>query len=678
MSGFFNKLFGTPENSPSMPNPNVGDSRNPVSLPAARPFTVSELANLLPPEFVRLQGVDVNRTVALNLDTAQRTIAEGRPAVMLSEIFQACPEIFPRPVTPADDFEVRLPVSRVRALLGQEAPPGTATAPVSVSAHAGMGSVPVSPFQSSSPFQAAPAASPFGTVSPFQESSPFQASAAVPAAVSPFQTVAPASEVPASPFQAAPTLPSPFQSQPAPVMTGTPQPVATPFESLAVAPADPMEQVTPAAPVVGQPVGRFLPEPQRPVEKPVEIAPTFSPFRPVAAEPVAVPATERVAPMAPAGGGVEVRFDLADSLKAVSVDVLGFSARQLPAGIECKVAQSKVRRGVFPGTGLVALRDVVSALPVAYRSVFGAADLDHELVIPYQAIGDSPTPIPDESIPEPEELITAPVQVSAAPVSAPVFETPFAALAREDASIAPPIPAPVVAPVAAEPTAPLAPLAPIAAAPMHIAPAPKDSPMSPFFASVHAVRPEPEPEPEPEPLPLAPMVEPISPLAPLAPASVEIAPVETVPAAPVVKTEAPTFQGMPADDDDYAMDFRQLELRAVFGYTHVLPREDVFRLATGLEGVKAAGYFAGEKLVFGSAPDGLRLETMPSAYTHLVRMAHELGISDARALTVQTERGLLAFFSEGEACLAVLHEGRRFAQGVRERLVLILRELARG
>jgi hypothetical protein len=94
--------------------------------------------------------------------------------------------------------------------------------------------------------------------------------------------------------------------------------------------------------------------------------------------------------------------------------------------------------------------------------------------------------------------------------------------------------------------------------------------------------------------------------------------------------------------------------------------------------VKAAGYFAGDKLVHGSAPDGVSLETMPAAYGHLARMARELGISDARALTIQTERGLLAFFSEGDACLAVLHEGRRFAPGVRERLVILLRELMRG
>ena len=131
-------------------------------------------------------------------------------------------------------------------------------------------------------------------------------------------------------------------------------------------------------------------------------------------------------------------------------------------------------------------------------------------------------------------------------------------------------------------------------------------------------------------------------------------------------------------DDDFAMDFRQLELRAIFGLAGVLPPQGVFDLALGLEGVKAAGYFVGEKLVFGNAPDGVSLETMPAAFSHLAKMARDHGIADARALTIQTERGLLAFFSEGDACMAVLHDGRRFAPGVRERLVIILRELMRG
>ena len=120
MSGFFNKLFGNPDGSGLAPEGVAGAQYGAGEAPVhgARPFSVSELANMLPPEFVRLQGVDVNREVALDLGTARRTMAEGRPAVMLSEIYRACPEIFPREVTVDEDFEVRLPVARVRSLLG--------------------------------------------------------------------------------------------------------------------------------------------------------------------------------------------------------------------------------------------------------------------------------------------------------------------------------------------------------------------------------------------------------------------------------------------------------------------------------------------------------------------------------------------------------------------------------
>ena len=151
-----------------------------------------------------------------------------------------------------------------------------------------------------------------------------------------------------------------------------------------------------AAPLAGQPIGKSLPEPQRVVEKAPEPAPVVSPFRPVAAEPVEVPATQRVAPMAPMPSVGEVRFDLADSLKAVPAEVLGFSAQHLPSGIECRVPQNKVRPGFFPGTGMVALRDVVSSLPAAYRSVFANAKADYELAIPFED-----TAAPAAVVPEP-------------------------------------------------------------------------------------------------------------------------------------------------------------------------------------------------------------------------------------------------------------------------------------
>ena len=97
-------------------------------------------------------------------------------------------------------------------------------------------------------------------------------------------------------------------------------------------------------------------------------------------------------------------------------------------------------------------------------------------------------------------------------------------------------------------------------------------------------------------------------------------------------------------EDDYGMDFRQLELRAVFGLPGVLPPEGVFQLAGKLEGVKAACYIAGDRLVFQSAPDGVSMDAMPAAFSNLARMTRDLGIADARTLTVQTDRGMLGVF----------------------------------
>ena len=82
--------------------------------------------------------------------------------------------------------------------------------------------------------------------------------------------------------------------------------------------------------------------------------------------------------------------------------------------------------------------------------------------------------------------------------------------------------------------------------------------------------------------------------------------------------------------------------------------------------------------MFRQAPDGTTFSALPDVFHNLLKLASDLGVSDARNFTLQTDRGMVAFFSEGPACLAVMHEGRQFAPGVRERLVLIFRELARS
>ena len=57
--------------------------------------------------------------------------------------------------------------------------------------------------------------------------------------------------------------------------------------------------------------------------------------------------------------------------------------------------------------------------------------------------------------------------------------------------------------------------------------------------------------------------------------------------------------------------------------------------------------------------------------------AADIGFASSEAFTLQTDRGVLSFFSEGETCLSILHRGANFEPGVREKLILITRGVAR-
>jgi hypothetical protein len=601
MSGFFQKLFSDNNLSSQPEETTAGES--------PRRFTVGELANLLPPDFLSTNGVDLEREVDLDLGTARRTLAEGLPVVMLSEVYRACPEIFPRPVGADQDFEVRLPTSRVRALLG-----GQEAAPLPAGAEA--------------------AASPFTMV----------AGAGVPDAhAAPFQPVPPVQ----SPFQVASMVPKPEEAPAAgvaapesPFVIAGPPPAAV---------ASPFAMASPEADKVPQPI----PPAPRPVPVPKAAMAATSPFRPVGA----------LVPPAPASAAEDVHFDLADTLRAVPESVLGFTPALLPSGIECRVAKSSLKPGFFPGTAMIALRDVVNSLPAAYRGVFAATKIEHEVAVPVSLDAAAETPAPLAEVP-------------AGPAIAP------ANAAMPPAPAAPPAAAPVVSPFVPVPqeadSEPLLEAVPAPAGQVSFMPATSEE-SSPLFESPFATlaREDAGLGPVSATAPLKPIVE-----AAPAPAPAPPQPLAAVVAAPAPDAVVPPPAPMPrpaagASDGDEADEWRQLELRAIFGLSGILDGAGVFELAAGLEGVRACAFFHGEKVVFRHAPDGTSLESMPGVFRHLAAMAHELGVADARNFTLQTDRGLVAFFSEGEACLAVQHEGRRFAPGTRERLVLILRELAR-
>ena len=55
----------------------------------------------------------------------------------------------------------------------------------------------------------------------------------------------------------------------------------------------------------------------------------------------------------------------------------------------------------------------------------------------------------------------------------------------------------------------------------------------------------------------------------------------------------------------------------------------------------------------------------------------EINLGALHALTLHTERGLVSFFMHDHVCLSVRHSGRGFLPGVREKLEVVTRELAK-
>ena len=56
-------------------------------------------------------------------------------------------------------------------------------------------------------------------------------------------------------------------------------------------------------------------------------------------------------------------------------------------------------------------------------------------------------------------------------------------------------------------------------------------------------------------------------------------------------------------------------------------------------------------------------------------LAKLTGLPEARNFTLQTDRGIISLFVEGECCVMVHHEAVTFEPGVREKLILVARRL---
>ncbi len=503
-----------PETRPGTPEQNsllsVMNLSSPFAVSAEEQFTVREISMLLPPQFVRSDSAPGEQPVMLPLDVLRNSLQQGRPALRLSQIYQACPFLFSRPVAPAEDVEIVLPFQKVKrivepgsavpgkaspfaAVAPREAPPATAPrkdSPFAVSPFSQPGEA-----QAASPFPVRTSGAPAMPAASAGES-PFVIRAAAPAPQS--EVLSPFASASAPGREPAPTGPpeNPFQRMEAP--SAPPRPASSPFSLVTPATAPPAETPEPKAPSLG-----FTPHPP-PATAPAAGMP--SPFAPSttngdghpakteslppmappliaaapaqsaeppekkpAAQPVPLPPAPSVeaprpAAEAPSGDPRTLRVPLASLLRDVTAQDLGFDPGAVPNTVDVELSYDTILPQLATGRVEVGIEDLRQGVVERFRPAFGRVRPDLRFVVPLSEVFQN---LPASVIPalQPAEHVS---------INTTPFQTPFAIKADEDQSRMelPVLPRATTAAVPVTRTSAVAPFpmtAPAAAAPAPVA-----------------------------------------------------------------------------------------------------------------------------------------------------------------------------------------------------------------
>jgi hypothetical protein len=165
--------------------------------------------------------------------------------------------------------------------------------------------------------------------------------------------------------------------------------------------------------------------------------------------------------------------------------------------------------------------------------------------------------------------------------------------------------------------------------------------------------------------------------------------VETLP--PVIEEEAPVVESHPAPADVIPPapsapsnasanddELRDLELRAIFSTSEVFTFSKVARKVVGLPGINSCSLSSPGKLVQASRREENRLGNEARDMVATLRSLAKLtGLPEARTFTLQTDRGIVSLFLEGDCCVTVHHDSNTFQPGVREKLILVARSLVK-
>lgn len=142
-----------------------------------------------------------------------------------------------------------------------------------------------------------------------------------------------------------------------------------------------------------------------------------------------------------------------------------------------------------------------------------------------------------------------------------------------------------------------------------------------------------------------------------------------------IEVPSETASAASGEEDD---ELRDLELRAIFSTSEHFTLSLVARHVVGLPGISSCSLSTPAELVQASRREDNRLggEAREMVST-LRKLATLTGLNEARTFTLQTDRGVLSLFLEGEHCVMVQQETAAFEPGVREKLILVARSLVK-
>jgi hypothetical protein len=138
------------------------------------------------------------------------------------------------------------------------------------------------------------------------------------------------------------------------------------------------------------------------------------------------------------------------------------------------------------------------------------------------------------------------------------------------------------------------------------------------------------------------------------------------------QAEQPSSQVSEREDET----LRDLEFKAIFSTSEPFTLAKVARSVVGLPGINGCALATPNKIVQASKGDQGRLgeeaREMVDSIRNLARLS---GLPEAKSFTLNTDRGTVSLFLEGDCCVTVHQEGDDFGPGMREKLILIARNI---